>query len=157
MGWDGTGINCYGMEWDGTEKYVPWTSLAIAAIIARKWIRSSITQMSRCESQIKNIKIKSSLCSWYYAKACNSGGSISATKRRGSVALKKRRSGGEPLATLWRFDRPGIQTQDLPHQKLVRLVIELTAGDLKMQLDQRCTGTGTHWNGVIRKKNSMYI
>ena len=27
MGWDGTGINCYGMGWDGTEKYVPWTSL----------------------------------------------------------------------------------------------------------------------------------
>ena len=26
MGWDGTGMNCYGMGWDGTEKYVPWTS-----------------------------------------------------------------------------------------------------------------------------------
>ena len=29
MGWDGTGMNCYGMGWDGTEKYVPWTSLEI--------------------------------------------------------------------------------------------------------------------------------
>ena len=29
MGWDGTGMNCYGMGWDGTEKYVPWTSLKI--------------------------------------------------------------------------------------------------------------------------------
>ena len=27
MGWDGTAMNCYGMGWDGTEKYVPWTSL----------------------------------------------------------------------------------------------------------------------------------
>ena len=29
MGWDGMGqaLNCYGMGWDGTEKYVPWTSL----------------------------------------------------------------------------------------------------------------------------------
>ena len=25
--WDGTGMNCYGIGWDGTEKYVPWTSL----------------------------------------------------------------------------------------------------------------------------------
>ena len=25
MAWDGTGMNCYKMEWDGTEKYVPWT------------------------------------------------------------------------------------------------------------------------------------
>ena len=31
MGWDGTGMNCYGMGWDGTEKYVPWTSLRITA------------------------------------------------------------------------------------------------------------------------------
>ena len=30
MGWDGTGMNCYGMGWDGTEKYVPWTSLVVA-------------------------------------------------------------------------------------------------------------------------------
>ena len=29
MGWDGTGMNCYGMGWDGTEKNVPWTSLAV--------------------------------------------------------------------------------------------------------------------------------
>ena len=29
-GKDGTGMNCYGMGWDGTEKYVPWTSLPIA-------------------------------------------------------------------------------------------------------------------------------
>ena len=29
MGWDGTGMNCCGMEWDGKEKYVPWTSLPI--------------------------------------------------------------------------------------------------------------------------------
>ena len=29
MGWDGTGMNCYGMGWDGTEKIVPWTSLGI--------------------------------------------------------------------------------------------------------------------------------
>ena len=27
MGWDGTGMNCNGMGWDRTEKYVPWTSL----------------------------------------------------------------------------------------------------------------------------------
>ena len=27
---DGIIINCYGMEWDGTEKYVPWTSLVIS-------------------------------------------------------------------------------------------------------------------------------
>ena len=27
--WDGTGMNCYGMGWDGTEKYVSWTSLRI--------------------------------------------------------------------------------------------------------------------------------
>ena len=32
MGWDGTGMNCYGMGWDGTEKYVPWTSLGSNAI-----------------------------------------------------------------------------------------------------------------------------
>ena len=29
MGWDGIGIICCGMGWDGTEKYVPWTSLHI--------------------------------------------------------------------------------------------------------------------------------
>ena len=29
MGWDGTGMNCYGMGWDGTEKTVPRTSLGI--------------------------------------------------------------------------------------------------------------------------------
>ena len=29
MGWDGTGMNCYGIGWDGTEKNVPWTSLHI--------------------------------------------------------------------------------------------------------------------------------
>ena len=28
-GWDGTGMNCYGVGWDGTEKYVPRTSLYI--------------------------------------------------------------------------------------------------------------------------------
>ena len=33
MGWDGTGMNCYGMGWDGTEKYVPWTSLMIPTVI----------------------------------------------------------------------------------------------------------------------------
>ena len=27
MGWDGIGMNCYGKGWDGTEKYLPWTSL----------------------------------------------------------------------------------------------------------------------------------
>ena len=27
--WDGIGINCYGIGWDGTEKYVPWTTLVI--------------------------------------------------------------------------------------------------------------------------------
>jgi len=26
--WDGTGINCYG-DGNGTEKYVPWTTLAV--------------------------------------------------------------------------------------------------------------------------------
>ena len=30
MRWDGTGMNCYGMGWDGTEENVPWTSLAIS-------------------------------------------------------------------------------------------------------------------------------
>ena len=25
-GMDGTGINCHEMGWNGTEKYVPWTS-----------------------------------------------------------------------------------------------------------------------------------
>ena len=29
MGYDGTSISCLGMGWDGTEKYVRWTSLAI--------------------------------------------------------------------------------------------------------------------------------
>ena len=29
ISWDGVGINCYEMGWDGTEKYVPWTNLAI--------------------------------------------------------------------------------------------------------------------------------
>ena len=29
MEWDGTGMNCYGMGWDGTEENVPWTSLII--------------------------------------------------------------------------------------------------------------------------------
>ena len=28
MGWDGTGMNCYGMGWD--RKICPWTSLANA-------------------------------------------------------------------------------------------------------------------------------
>ena len=27
MGWDGTGMNYYGLGWNGTEKYVPRTSL----------------------------------------------------------------------------------------------------------------------------------
>ena len=28
MGWDGTGTNCYGMEWNEIgQKNVPWTSL----------------------------------------------------------------------------------------------------------------------------------
>ena len=27
--WDGIDIICCGMGWDGTEKYVPWTSLGI--------------------------------------------------------------------------------------------------------------------------------
>ena len=29
IGWDGIGINCFGMGWDRTEKYVPWTRLNI--------------------------------------------------------------------------------------------------------------------------------
>ena len=29
MGWDEIGINCCGMGWDGTEKYVPCTSLPV--------------------------------------------------------------------------------------------------------------------------------
>ena len=29
ISWDGTGMNCHGMGWDGTEKHVPWTSLSI--------------------------------------------------------------------------------------------------------------------------------
>ena len=33
MKWDGTGINCYGMRWDGTEKYVPWTSLEMNSVL----------------------------------------------------------------------------------------------------------------------------
>ena len=33
MGWDGIGIICCGMGWDGTEKYVPWTSLEIGHVL----------------------------------------------------------------------------------------------------------------------------
>ena len=33
MGWDETGMNCYGMGWEGTEKYVPWTSLGITNVL----------------------------------------------------------------------------------------------------------------------------
>ena len=29
ISWDETGMNCNGMEWDRTEKYVPWTNLGI--------------------------------------------------------------------------------------------------------------------------------
>ena len=32
MGWDGTGMNCYKMGWDGAEKYVPRTSLRISQV-----------------------------------------------------------------------------------------------------------------------------
>ena len=41
---------------------------------------------------------------------------------------QKRRSSGEPLATLCRFDHPGNRTPDLPHRKPVRLTTEPTAG-----------------------------
>ena len=41
---------------------------------------------------------------------------------------QKRRSGGEPLATLCRFDHPGNRTPDFPHRKPVRLTTTLTAG-----------------------------
>ena len=34
----------------------------------------------------------------------------------GTTAPKKRRNGGESLATLCRFDRPGSRTPDLPHR-----------------------------------------
>ena len=41
---------------------------------------------------------------------------------------QKRRSGGEPLATLCRFDHPRNRNPDLPHRQPVRLTTELTAG-----------------------------
>ena len=31
MEWDGTSMNCFGMGWDGTEKYVPRTSLVFTS------------------------------------------------------------------------------------------------------------------------------
>jgi len=34
--WDGTGIYCYGMGCDGTDKYVPWTTLEIFLLIKTK-------------------------------------------------------------------------------------------------------------------------
>ena len=51
------------------------------------------------------IKIKSWLHSWYYAEACNESPEA---QRMGYTAPKKRRSDGEPLATLCRFDRARI-------------------------------------------------
>ena len=54
-------------------------------------------------------------------------GSISATERLSNTVPKKRRSGGEPLATL--FDRPGTQTQGLPHRQRC-LTTKLTDCDL---------------------------
>ena len=60
-------------------------------------------------SDRNQIKIKSSLYSWYYTKVCDKfAGPISAAQRLGYTAPKKRRSGGEPLATLCRFDRARI-------------------------------------------------
>ena len=43
------------------------------------------------------------------------------------TALKKHRSGGELLAKLGQFDRPGNQTPDLPHRWRVRLTTESKA------------------------------
>ena len=50
MGWDGTAMNCYGMGWDGTEKYVPWTSLLIL-------INTHLKLVSRIKLEINWCKI----------------------------------------------------------------------------------------------------
>ena len=52
-------------------------------------------------------------------------GPISAASAWGT---QKRCSGGEPLATLCRFDRPWNQTPDLSHRQPVHLATELTTG-----------------------------
>ena len=48
---------------------------------------------------VKNIEIKSSLYSRYYAEACNEWRAISVALRLGSTAKKKHRGGGKTLAT----------------------------------------------------------
>jgi len=37
MGWDGTGINCYGWDGNGTDKYVPWTNLGLSMGMSFLW------------------------------------------------------------------------------------------------------------------------
>ena len=49
-------------------------------------------------------------------KHVTSGGAHPRSLAPGNTAPKKRRSDGEPLATLCRFDRPGILTPDLLHR-----------------------------------------
>ena len=44
-------------------------------------------------------------------------GPIAAISRLGYSAPKKRRRGGEPLATLRQFDWPGNRTPNLPHRQ----------------------------------------
>ena len=78
---------------------------------AHRLIFDVMIEKSDCQ-----IKIKSSLYSRYYAEACNEWWPISAAWRLGNTAPKKRRNGGEPLATLCWFDQLEIQTPDLPHR-----------------------------------------
>ena len=55
-------------------------------------------------------QIKSSLHLPYYPKLVTSGGAHLHS------LVPRLRNGGKPLTTLYRFDRTGNQTPDLPHQ-----------------------------------------
>ena len=68
---------------------------------------------------------KSNLHYIRYITAKRVARSVTAAQRAGYAALKKRRNGGEPLATLCRFDRPGNLTPNLPHRERVRLTTKL--------------------------------
>ena len=65
---------------------------------------------------------------------------ISAAERQGKTASQKHRSGGEPLATLCRFDRPGNQTQDLLHrcQCLNNRANRPVESDINEQISSNC-------------------
>ena len=72
-------------------------------------------------------KIKSSLCWRCYAKACNEWrGSSPRLSAWATQAPKKRRNGGEPQATLCRFDRVGNRIQTYRTDS-VRVTTELTS------------------------------